>query len=37
MIQTAEIDVLPRDELNHELVSNVHPPDWRNPRPEGAT
>ncbi len=25
--------VLPADEYNEELVSNVHPPDWVNPKP----
>ena len=29
----AEIEVLPRDEYNQELVQNVHPPDWVNPEP----
>ncbi len=28
-------DVLPRDEYNQTLVSNVHPPDWKNPEPSG--
>ncbi len=26
-------EVLPRDEYNATLVSNVHPPDWTNPEP----
>jgi len=26
-------DVLPRDAHNSTLISNVHPPDWRNPEP----
>jgi len=26
--------VLPQDDYNAELVSNVHPPDWENPEPE---
>ena len=26
-------EVLPRDEHNATLISNVHPPDWTNPRP----
>ncbi|MGH9364076.1 MAG: FAD-dependent oxidoreductase, partial [Thermoanaerobaculia bacterium] len=26
-------EVLPRDEHNRVLVSNVHPPDWKNPEP----
>ena len=31
MIETVE--VLPRDDNNSALVSNVHPPDWKNPEP----
>ncbi len=27
--------VHPMDEFNAELVRNVHPPDWKNPRPTG--
>ena len=27
------MQVLPEDEYNRELVSNVHPPDWTNPEP----
>jgi pyruvate/2-oxoglutarate dehydrogenase complex dihydrolipoamide dehydrogenase (E3) component len=27
--------VLPDDDLNQALVANVHPPDWRNPTPQG--
>ncbi|MFQ5656055.1 MAG: mercuric reductase [Candidatus Methylomirabilales bacterium] len=27
------VDVLPKDEHNATLVSNVHPPDWRSPKP----
>jgi len=30
------VEVLPRDEHNQRLVSNVHPPDWVNPTPEGT-
>jgi len=26
-------EVLPKDEHNATLVSNVHPPDWKNPAP----
>jgi len=26
-------EVLPEDSHNIELVSNVHPPDWKNPEP----
>ena len=26
-------EVLPKDSHNAELVSNVHPPDWKNPEP----
>ena len=26
-------EVLPKDELNAELLANVHPPDWENPEP----
>lgn len=29
----AEVDMLPRDEHNAQLVGNVHPPDWVNPDP----
>jgi pyruvate/2-oxoglutarate dehydrogenase complex dihydrolipoamide dehydrogenase (E3) component len=29
------IQLLPRDEHNQQLVSNVHPPDWINPTPSG--
>jgi pyruvate/2-oxoglutarate dehydrogenase complex dihydrolipoamide dehydrogenase (E3) component len=28
-------EVLPKDESNQTLVSNVHPPEWRNPEPAG--
>lgn len=30
------IAVAPMDRHNRELVDNVHPPDWVNPRPEGT-
>src|SRR6059036_3305431 len=29
------VTVLPNDEHNQRLVSNVHPPDWVNPEPTG--
>lgn len=29
------IRIEPDDALNRQLVENVHPPDWRNPTPEG--
>ena len=29
------IEIPPMDEYNTTLVSNVHPPDWTNPTPEG--
>jgi len=29
------VSVLPRDAHNAVLVSNVHPPDWQNPTPDG--
>lgn len=29
------IDILPRDAHNEALLSNVHPPDWSNPVPDG--
>ena len=29
------VTVLPNDEHNQRLVSNVHPPDWVNPQPTG--
>ena len=28
-------EVQPMDEHNRELLRNVHPPEWRNPTPEG--
>lgn len=31
----AQAEVLPHDEHNKELVSNVHPRDWLNPKPAG--
>ena len=27
--------VLPQDQFNEELVNNVHPPQWHNPKPSG--
>lgn len=27
--------ILPQDEYNRELINNVHPPHWQNPRPTG--
>jgi pyruvate/2-oxoglutarate dehydrogenase complex dihydrolipoamide dehydrogenase (E3) component len=27
--------MLPNDEFNRQLVANVHPPQWRNPTPQG--
>lgn len=32
---TDAVQVLPNDEYNQTLVSNVHPPDWVNPQPTG--
>ena len=29
------VEILPRDEHNEFLVSNVHPSDWTNPTPDG--
>ncbi len=29
------VGLAPQDEHNRALVSNVHPPDWRNPEPKG--
>lgn len=29
----AQVPVLPEDDDNRALLANVHPPDWRNPRP----
>jgi pyruvate/2-oxoglutarate dehydrogenase complex dihydrolipoamide dehydrogenase (E3) component len=29
-------EVQPLDKYNEELVSNVHPPDWKNPEPTGT-
>ena len=30
-----EFDVLPDDEHNRQLLTNVHPSDWKNPEPSG--
>ena len=30
-----ELNLAPADEHNRKLVANVHPSDWRNPKPEG--
>ncbi len=30
-----QLSLWPEDEYNTELVANVHPPEWRNPTPEG--
>lgn len=30
---SAEVDMLPHDQHNAQLVDNVHPPDWVNPEP----
>ncbi|RME97682.1 MAG: FAD-containing oxidoreductase, partial [Chloroflexi bacterium] len=35
MITQPPAQVLPTDEYNTQLVSNVHPADWQNPRPAG--
>ncbi len=35
MIDHTNAMLLPDDEHNRLLVSNVHPPDWVNPKPEG--
>ncbi|MCI0332880.1 MAG: mercuric reductase [Planctomycetes bacterium] len=35
MDMTQHAALLPRDEFNQELESNVHPPQWRNPTPTG--
>lgn len=29
------LQLLPRDEFNQQLEANVHPPNWRNPTPQG--
>ncbi len=31
----SEVTVPPMDEFNTDLVSQVHPPEWKNPTPEG--
>ncbi len=31
----AAVELIPDDEHNRQLVSNVHPPDWTNPTPSG--
>ena len=31
----SDVEVLPRDEYNRELVRQTHPPDWKNPTPAG--
>ena len=33
--KSERITILPEDEFNRELISNVHPEDWVNPEPEG--
>lgn len=33
MPSDSQVEVLPRDEPNEQLVRNVHPPDWVNPKP----
>ena len=30
-----QLNLYPEDEHNLELVANVHPPEWRNPEPDG--
>ena len=30
-----QLNLHPEDEHNTELVANVHPPEWRNPKPDG--
>jgi len=30
-----QLNLWPEDEYNTELVANVHPPEWRNPTPDG--
>jgi pyruvate/2-oxoglutarate dehydrogenase complex dihydrolipoamide dehydrogenase (E3) component len=30
-----QLELAPDDEYNRRLAENVHPPDWRNPTPEG--
>jgi len=30
-----QVVVLPQDQYNRELVDNVHPSEWRNPKPKG--
>jgi pyruvate/2-oxoglutarate dehydrogenase complex dihydrolipoamide dehydrogenase (E3) component len=35
MTDSWKFDVLPADEHNQRLLNNVHPNDWKNPRPEG--
>ena len=30
---TERVKILPDDELNRQLVDNVHPADWVNPQP----
>ncbi|MFK5920957.1 MAG: mercuric reductase [Verrucomicrobiota bacterium] len=34
-MNTDPIEIPPMDEHNSQLISNVHPPDWVNPTPEG--
>ncbi|MBT5710697.1 hypothetical protein HOI71_06620, partial [Candidatus Poribacteria bacterium] len=29
------MEMLPQDPHNARLLSNVHPPDWTNPKPDG--
>lgn len=35
MISQSSVQVLPTDEYNAQLVSNVHPAGWQNPQPSG--
>ncbi|MBE9042886.1 mercuric reductase [Pleurocapsales cyanobacterium LEGE 10410] len=32
-IQNHAVTIAPMDEYNRELIANVHPPDWANPKP----
>lgn len=31
----SQVELLPRDEHNEQLVAHTHPPDWQNPMPQG--
>ena len=34
-MSTAPVSLLPDDEFNRQLAAHVHPPEWKNPTPDG--